>query len=790
MQTEMINSHIFKNVFSILSKEVKLECLLVLVLLSIQNSYGQQVLGIVQHDNNPIEYCNVVVKTAEDSAFVTGTVTDQLGSFMIDKIDVGSYFLEVSCVGYEKQRLPFTVTSEQTVHLQVELPLSENFLTGVTITASHKIWERTNNSLAMKVEGTPLADMISTIDVLAYMPGIIADNSGIKLIGKDNLLILIDNRVVSSFSEVENLSVNSIKSVALEKNTGVRYDSKYKSVLRITTKKSSNNAVEISQRTKVGRKISNTENANFYLGSSKIILNGGVVTNFRNDLNHYTVETQNVENNAQYISQQSIQNKRKGFDTSLGLKYEFSDNHYVQFYNDFYYAGNKPINKSTTEYLETNLHEQLFTEITSNYNEKNNRLNLFYNLPLLKDSHLELNLDYIYKSSNDKQAIKDSNKQKTNDYHITYKGNYNVYLAQLNYSGIFWRSFDGNLGLDYMNLANNTSSYNSSEMANAINNEGKHREQQIAYYINLKKQLNKFGLQAGFRYESVWLKYKDTKEYAEQTKRINNFFPFISLDVNLFSKWNLSLAYDRKMNLPSYQQLNPIITYYDKYSYRIGNPNLEPVYFNNFSLNALYNNILNLYVEYSFIRNQIQEVPMPDATNQQVIKVIPINIAKNHQISIGANLTKRLGKHQLGFHSALLAQKSQLDNLIVDKNRFFPFLYVSTNYDYRLRDNINCYVRINYTSKTENIIFKQYPSFSTSTGITFSFFDKRMQLNIVCNDLFRTEDSDWEVKYLNINNLQKNNVDSRFFSILLKYNINKASHKNEVKNLDDVLNRL
>ena len=100
----------------------------------------------------------------------------------------------------------------------------------------------------------------------------------------------------------------------------------------------------------------------------------------------------------------------------------------MQFYNDFYYAGNKPINKSTTEYLETNLHEQLFTEITSNYNEKNNRLNLFYNLPLLKDSHLELNLDYIYKSSNDKQAIKDSNKQKTNDYHITYKGNYNVYL--------------------------------------------------------------------------------------------------------------------------------------------------------------------------------------------------------------------------------------------------------------------------------------------------------------------------------------------------------------------------
>ncbi len=65
-----------------------------------------------------------------------------------------------------------------------------------------------------------------------------------------------------------------------------------------------------------------------------------------------------------------------------------------------------------------------------------------------------------------------------------------------------------------------------------------------------------------------------------------------------------------------------------------------------------------------------------------------------------------------------------------------------------------------------------------------------MQLNIACNDLFRTENSDWEVKYLNINNLQRNNADSRYFSIYLKYNVNKTSRKNKVKSLDNILNRL
>lgn len=779
----------FRIAYSILNRKMLLLCISVLAFLYVQSSYGQQVYGEVQHDNCPIENCNVVVRNVVDSAFVSGATTDKSGFFAIDKMDSGSYFLEVSCVGYERQRVSFNVSSDQHVSLQIDLPLNEKFLNEVTVTASHRIWKRTNNSLVMKVEGTPLADMVSAIDVLAYIPGIVVDNSGIKLIGKDNVLILIDNRAVSSFSEVENLSVNSIKTVAIEKNAGVRYDSKYKSILRISTKKRNSNAVEISQRTKVGRKVSNTENVNFCLGSNKITLDGGVAMNFRNDLNHYTAETQNIANNAQYISQQSVRNRRKGFDASLGLKYEFSDNHYLQLFDNFYYAGNKPTNNSCTDLYESDLYEQVFTEITSNYNERNNRLNLFYNLPLWKDSRLELNLDYIHKSSDDNQAVKDTDKQRTNKFNIEYNGRYNVYLAQLNYSVKLGCSLDGNLGLDYLNLKNNTSSHGSEAM-NMTDNEGEHKEQQIAYYANLKKQLNRFGFQAGVRYESVWLKYMDTKENAEQTKRINSFFPFVSLDVKLCQKWNLSLAYDRKMNLPSYQQLNPITTYYDKYSYRIGNPKLKPVYFNNISLSALYGNALNIYAEYSLIRNEIQEVSMADATNQKVIKIIPINIAKKHQINIGANLTKRFGRHQIGLHSAFLALKNLSDNLAVDRNRFYTSIYASANYNYRIRENINCYVRMNYTSKTEDAVFKQDPSFCTNTGVIFSFFDKKMQLNIACNDIFRTENTDWKVRYLNINNLQRNNIDSRYFSVYLKYNINKTSRKNKVKSVDNVLNRL
>ena len=116
--------------------------------------------------------------------------------------------------------------------------------------------------------------------------------------------------------------------------------------------------------------------------------------------------------------------------------------------------------------------------------------------------------------------------------------------------------------------------------------------------------------------------------------------------------------------------------------------------------------------------------------------------------------------------------------------------YVSANYNYRIEENVNFYLKMNYTSKTEDAVCRQCPSLCASAGITFSFPDKRLQLNIACHDLFRKEHSDWEVRYYNINNNQKNNVDSRFCSIYLRYNINKTSHKNKVKDVDNVLNRL
>ena len=119
------------------------------------------------------------------------------------------------------------------------------------------------------------------------------------------------------------------------------------------------------------------------------------------------------------------------------IKYEFGESHYLQIHDDFYTSTNKPFLASTVQYLEPNLRKEVFTNTTSDYRERNNRLNLFYNVPIISKGRIEFSLDYIYQSTRDKQAIEEISDTEKTDFPILYNGQYHVYLAKLNYTGQF-----------------------------------------------------------------------------------------------------------------------------------------------------------------------------------------------------------------------------------------------------------------------------------------------------------------------------------------------------------------
>ena len=147
-------------------------------------THGQNLFGKVTSGKTSIEYCNVILRQASDSLFISGTVTDSVGMFSFNKVKEGKYFVEISCLGYAKKRLPVSISAKDDTQLNVMLEPSEILMKEATVTATRKMWKKRANSIVMNVEGTPLANMFSPTDVLSYMPGVMADASGIRLMGE------------------------------------------------------------------------------------------------------------------------------------------------------------------------------------------------------------------------------------------------------------------------------------------------------------------------------------------------------------------------------------------------------------------------------------------------------------------------------------------------------------------------------------------------------------------------------------------------------------------------------
>ena len=63
---------------------------------------------------------------------------------------------------------------------------------------------------------------------------------------------------------------------------------------------------------------------------------------------------------------------------------------------------------------------------------------------------------------------------------------------------------------------------------------------------------------------------------------------FLSLDRTIYKAMGLNLAYSRRIDRPSYQDLNPSIVYLDPYTSQRGNPFLKPQFTNDYKLVLTY----------------------------------------------------------------------------------------------------------------------------------------------------------------------------------------------------------
>ncbi|MGC4232002.1 MAG: TonB-dependent receptor [Niabella sp.] len=218
-------------------------------------SYAQvtsvTISGMVKNkaDKSVIPYTNLVIKTAKDTSFVAGTVTNEEGRFSVENIKPGNYMLEVSFTGFETKEQPLFVGS---LSAFLDIPVIEleekaTALESVTVSATAS---GLSNALDKKIYS--VANNISqgggsVLQSMQNLPGVTVQDGKVQLRGSDKVTVLIDGKQTSltgfgNQKGLDNIPASAIDRIEIINNPSSKYDANGNAgIINIIMKKNKKN---------------------------------------------------------------------------------------------------------------------------------------------------------------------------------------------------------------------------------------------------------------------------------------------------------------------------------------------------------------------------------------------------------------------------------------------------------------------------------------------------------------------------------------------------------------------
>ena len=188
---------------------------------------------VVDENQVPMPYANVVLMNRADSAFVQGTTTSEDGTFALTT-DCNDCLLKISSVGYATCWLETREAGVGDIVMHPDAAL----LGEVVVQGERPAHKLGREGLLTSVDGTILSKLGTAEDVLRNIPGVLSKaDGGLEVFGKGKPIIYINNRLMRDASELNELKSQDILSVEVITSPGAKYDASVQSVIRIKTRK-------------------------------------------------------------------------------------------------------------------------------------------------------------------------------------------------------------------------------------------------------------------------------------------------------------------------------------------------------------------------------------------------------------------------------------------------------------------------------------------------------------------------------------------------------------------------
>ncbi len=255
------------------------------------------------------------------------------------------------------------------------------------------------------------------------------------------------------------------------------------------------------------------------------------------------------------------------------------------------------------------------------------------------------------------------------------------------------------------------------------------------FSVNLKR--NKSEWQAGLRSEFTNNKGEQLVYDSINTNRYLQFFPSISYSYELNSKNQISLGVNRRIDRPSYDQLNPFKFFLDPTTYKEGNPYLFPQSTWNIDLSYSLLQKYHFQITASRTSQNITEVIIPDDKVQTITIQTNRNLTEldylGFQITAPWNLSKKWTS-QWNVNTFYSVYKGNLSNTPLQKGNFaYTF---SSMHQFKLNQKINFESNFIYNSPALYAYLTSSATHSFQLGCNYRFAQGKANIKLSFQDIF------------------------------------------------------
>lgn len=755
----------------------------------------------------PIEFATMMLLAGADSTagqLVKSAVSDSAGQYVFVNVAVGAYRVATTAVNYQKTvSAPFVVGADQALVTVPALTAKEDSrtLNEVKVIAKKPFIEHLPDKTIVHVVNSIVATGGTALDMLGKAPGVMVDtqNDRISLKGRDEVFVLIDGKPTylstqQVMTQLRNTPSGSIQSIELMTNPSATYDAAGNAgIINIRLKRGSstigtNGSVTIGggygrmPKLNDGLTLNHRRGGWNLFGSYNYDFNetffySETRNRFRQDNTTTTIQSQNNR-----PEQNRSHTVKAGADYFLGKNNVFGVVMNGSIGNNTGQTNNNsvvysPLNTRESSNLFMNASRQELHRVAANANYKHT----FGGADSL-NRELTINLDYstVQNRPQDNMTTQFANRT----------GVETTRLIQRNTSpsDVIIRSGK----LDYVHPITKTTKLEAGWKTSYVTTDNDIRfEQQIsglwaidpgrtnhfiydetihAAYLNGTHSWRKLSLQGGVRLEQT----RSVGNSITVDKIVNrtyvNLFPsvFLTYDASKDHQWRTS--YSRRIDRPSYQDLNPFLYIVDPYNFFQGNAFLRPQYTDAIQVGYTYQSQTTIGLSVNRTTETINQVleSYPE-TRQTKITLTNLDSKINVALSIGLPLT--ITKWWTIQQTADLFWNQYRVNYLDQRVKFKRLsANVTMNHSFTLPKDFTAELSAWYNSPIFVGIMDFRGMGQVNVGVQKSLWNKKATLRLNVNDVFYITRYQGLIKYANTDQWFSGRGEPRVTRLTVTYN--------------------